>query len=455
MRLFQPIKNLIFLLTLVPVFYLCLVTYWLMIRMQRKRYHRLHPEAKPRLIWGDHPLMNNQYWSDAMQANGYHSETLMKWHMNYQNRTTFDGFTDELKVTGIGKIDQMLLNWFRPIIAFTYAVKRADIFHHHFYGGFLCNTWMRPFEAQLLHWFGCKVVITGVGGDLYCNSTIRNQSIKTGFLINYPGRVWIEKQTERNIKYWALNADCVIVGFQIDAMPRWDVMPMNMIVVDTDKIQPKAHYSDANGKNGVVKVIHAPNHRGIKGTEFLVRAVEELQQEGLQVELILLENVQNEEVLRLMREEADILVEQLYWAYALTSMEGFATGLPVLGNLEEYENALHIFRRFSYLNECPMLSTTPENVKDQLRMLVTRPDLREALGRACRAYGEKYHSPAKAQFMYGKVYDKIWYGKEVELMTLFHPLLGEYKRDEPPIQHPLVNNHVPADYLSMVSDATP
>lgn len=448
MRLFQYLKNFLFSLTLVPIFYVLMFAYWWMIKGQRKRFHKANSGAKPRLIWGDHPLMNNQYWSNAMKAAGYTSETLMKWHMGYQNRKTFDRYTDELQVTGVGPLDRILKNWFLPQITFTYAIKRADIFHHHFYGGFLCETWLRPYEAQILHWLGCKTIITGVGGDLYRYSKIRNQNVKTGFLINYPQKVWLEDEIDRNIRYWSNHADNIIVGFQIDQMPRWDIMPFNMITIDTDTIQAKTEYSSADGKSGTVKVIHAPNHRGIKGTEFLVQAVENLQKEGLKVELLLLEGVQNTEVLRLMREEADILVEQLYGAYALTAMEGFASGLPVMGNLEEHENALQLFRRFSYLGECPMLSATPESITDQLRLMVTRPELRETLGKACRAYGEKYHSPVKAQFMYGKIYEKIWFGKEVDLMTLFHPLLGQYKRDEAPIEHPLVNNLWPGDPAS-------
>ncbi|MGD1845982.1 MAG: hypothetical protein ACFB10_11365 [Salibacteraceae bacterium] len=446
MKAYQLIKNTVLALTLVPTFHLCLFVYWMVIHGQRQRYRKQHPNALPRLIWGDHPLMNNQYWSEAMKKKGYTSETLMKWHMRYQNRSTFDRFTDTLVVLGIPRLDRTLRNWFLPQMAFTYAIKRADIFHHHFYGGFLSACWLRPFEAQLLHWMGAKVVITGVGGDLYRISKIRNQSVKTGFLINYPQRVKEEARVERNVNYWSLKADCVILGFQIDDMPRWDVMPFNMITIDTESIQPKQRYSSANGQNGVVKVMHAPNHRGIKGTEFIIEAVKNLQVEGLKVELLLLEGVQNQEVLRLMREEADILVEQLYGAYALTAIEGFATGLPVVGNLQEGENALPIFRRFSYLSECPMLSATPENITHQLRSLVTQPRLRQILGKASRAYGEKYHSAKAAHILFENVYDKIWWHKEVDLLTLYHPILGTTFQQQTTIQHPLVNNLLPTEY---------
>lgn len=60
----------------------------------------------------------------------------------------------------------------------------------------------------------------------------------------------------------------------------------------------------------LVESIHTPNHRGFKGTEFLIKAVQELKDEGYKLELILLENKKNAEVLSIMQ-TADILAEQV------------------------------------------------------------------------------------------------------------------------------------------------
>ena len=45
---------------------------------------------------------------------------------------------------------------------------------------------------------------------------------------------------------------------------------------------------------------------------------------------------------------ADIHVDQLLMGYAMSAIEGLATGLPVLSNLEN-EQITRVFRRFSYL----------------------------------------------------------------------------------------------------------
>jgi glycosyltransferase involved in cell wall biosynthesis len=158
----------------------------------------------------------------------------------------------------------------------------------------------------------------------------------------------------------------------------------------------------------------------------------------------MLEGVPNSEV-RAAMQSVDILAEQfLATGYALSGIEGLASGLPVLANLE-HEAYTRVFRRYGFLNECPILSTTPETLTDNLRLLIRNPKLREELGRAGRAYAEKYHSYAMAQYMFGAVYYRILEGKDVDLINLFHPLKSEYNRRTPRISHPLVENRLPPD----------
>jgi len=193
---------------------------------------------------------------------------------------------------------------------------------------------------------------------------------------------------------------------------------------------------------GLVKIFHAPNHRGLKGTEFIVEAVNQLVEEGLKVELVLIEKMQNHELLELLRNEADILVDQLLFGYGLNAIEGMALGLPVVTNLEN-EEYTRAFRRYSYLNECPAVSGTPESILDVLRVLIAKPDLRKQLGLANRKYAEKYHSEKTATFMFSKIYDKIWNNASINLMSLFLPLdRSSYNNQSDKIVHPLFENKI-------------
>jgi hypothetical protein len=141
----------------------------------------------------------------------------------------------------------------------------------------------------------------------------------------------------------------------------------------------------------------------------------------------------------------DILAEQFIGiGYALSAIEGMASGLPVMANLE-HEAYTRVYRRYGFLDECPVLSTSPETLVDNLRALVTDPALRETLGRASRAFAEKYHSYEMARYLFGSIHDRIVHGKDVDLINLFHPLKSEYNRRTPLIAHPLNENRLPSD----------
>ena len=273
-------------------------------------------------------------------------------------------------------------------------------------------------------------------------SRVVDTSLRHALLLSYPLAARAEDLTAAHVRYWTKHADTILPGFQIDGIGRWDLLPFNAITVDVGQWGPKGSYSRHDGRDGPVRVLHTPNHRGFKGTEFLVAAVEELREEGLDVDLVLLEGVQNHQVREAMQ-SVDVLAEQFVaTAYATSGIEGMASGLPVMANLE-HEAYTRPFRRWSYLNECPILSTTPETIKENLRVLVTDPALREVLGRAGRAYVKKYHSDETARYVFGAVYDKVWHGKDVDLMNLFHPLRSAYNRREPIVKHPLVENKLP------------
>jgi glycosyltransferase involved in cell wall biosynthesis len=407
-------------------------------------------QKPPRLVWGPVPAISNKYWSHALAKRGLFSRTLMYPHFRFvTKRDDFDLYV--LEIIRWPLLDALPLpigNFFKwtiaPYVSFVYALISFDVFHCPFNGGFLGLTPLWRLEAFFLKLAKKKVIILSYGGDFYMYSQIIDPSLRHGLLLHYPQYAREEDHIRAQISYWTKRADVIISGVLLDGLGRWDLIPFNHVTIDTDLWTQKARYPRHDGMRGTVKVIHTPNHRGVKGTEFLFQAVEELKAEGLLVELLLVEKRPNDEVKRLMGEEADILAEAfLFTGYGMSGIEGMASGLPVLANLE-HEAYTRVFRRYSYLNECPILSTTPETLKENLRVLVTNPDLREELGRAGRRYAEKYHSDVTAQYMFGAVYDRIWFGKDVDLMNLFHPLKAEYNHRTPPVEHPLVDNKLPA-----------
>ena len=178
-------------------------------------------------------------------------------------------------------------------------------------------------------------------------SKLIDPSLRYGLLASYPNYARSERKVEKYVNYWVKHADIVVAGLIIDGIGRWDVTTNQIFAIDTKSWKSKVKYSESDGVNGPVKIIHTPNHTDFKGTEFLIDAVAQLKEEGLLVDLILLERVPNEKVRKLMQ-TADILAEQfIFTGYALSGLEGMASGLPVLANLDQ-EAYTRVFRRYAF-----------------------------------------------------------------------------------------------------------
>jgi glycosyltransferase involved in cell wall biosynthesis len=201
----------------------------------------------------------------------------------------------------------------------------------------------------------------------------------------------------------------------VASLPRWDVLPLTAYPIDTRPIEPVPPSVD-----GTVRIVHSANHRGAKGTDFLVAAVERLRVEGHDVELDLIERVSNEEALARVA-AADVYVDQLLFGYAMAALEAMAFGKVVISGIEDTRD-YQVFRRYSYLDECPIVPASPETIADVLRDLIARRTEWPAIGRESRDYVEHRHSYQAAVELYGAIYRKLWDGEEVDLINLFHPL---------------------------------
>jgi glycosyltransferase involved in cell wall biosynthesis len=374
----------------------------------------------------------------AMRKAGWNSKTLMEeYYPAINKREDFDLYFEDFIPRWIWP--SSLRHELSSYVAFLYLVRHASFFHLPFSGGPLGRTPLWRLEAYFLRLAKIHTVLIPYGADIFMYSQVADPSVRNGLLLTYPKAGKEEEKITKHVKYWMYHANFIITGFALDGIGRWDTLTVNPICIDTEQWQPKTNYSYHDGKTGEVNVLHIPNHRGAKGTEFLIHEVEKLKADGLRVNLLLLEKVPNDRVKEAMQ-EVDVLADQfIISGYGLAAIEGMACGLPVLSNLD-YSTYMRLFRRYSFLNECPIVSTTPEMIYPILKFLITQPKLREQLGRAGRLYIEKYHSMETAQYLFGSIYEKRLQNKDIDLMNLFHPLKSEFNHRKPMVQHPLIEN---------------
>lgn len=388
------------------------------------------------IIFGTSPILNIKYWSDALNQISIPSITLVKsYYSSINKKTDFDLYFEDLLPPVIKS--RIIKEGLYPIFLWVYILKNAKTVVIPFHG-IVIKKYFWKLEYFFLWVKNIKVIVLPYGSDAYMYSRVRSKSLQNVLISDYPNAAKLELQIRAKVFFWSKHADFVLTGLLMnDGLPRWDIAPHQFLSINTNVLEKKKEYSSSNGIKQEVKILHAPNHRSFKGSEFLFQAIDDLKKEGYNIKLILIERISNDQVLQLMK-EVDILADQfIFSGYALNSIEGMAIGLPVLANLES-ETYLRVSRRYSFLNECPILSASPESLKDQLRLLITNPELRKELGKLGIKYTSKYHSYKAAQYMFTNIFKKLD-GEDIDLMNLYHPLKSEYVKTNY-IKTPLVNN---------------
>ncbi len=139
-------------------------------------------------------------------------------------------------------------------------------------------------------------------------------------------------------------------------------------------------------KPAPLRVVHAPNHREFKGTRHLEAAVAELQAEGVPIELVMVEKLPNQEALAIYR-TADVIFDQcLIGFHGYFALEAMALGKPVMCYIRKPEQYL------LEPQECPIINTHVDTLRDDLRRLVMTRDQLADIGRRGRAYVERHFS---------------------------------------------------------------
>lgn len=131
-------------------------------------------------------------------------------------------------------------------------------------------------------------------------------------------------------------------------------------------------------------LVHAPSEPGIKGTEYVKVAIEELRRRGMRFDFLLLEDRPHAEVQRILRDEADIVLDQfLLGGFGSLAVEGMYYGKPVVGYLIESVRAEHY-------PDCPIVNATIDDLAEKLAWLIAHPKERVRLGREGREFVERH-----------------------------------------------------------------
>jgi len=130
-------------------------------------------------------------------------------------------------------------------------------------------------------------------------------------------------------------------------------------------------------------VVHTPTNKGVKGTDAVLRSIEELKSTH-DFEFRLIHGVSREQALASVR-ESDIMLDQfVIGSYGLASLEAMALGKPTVCYITPSVMS-------ELPGECPIVNANQDNLRQVLRGLLEDGQRRHEIGRRSRAYVERYH----------------------------------------------------------------
>jgi hypothetical protein len=393
----------------VPVLFVCAVIVRVIFPTGRR--------GKRRTTFGGVGIINFARWSQALRSEGYPTRTVV-W--STPNIYPADSFDVDLN-SRYGKFSGLVAP-----IHFVRELAWTDTIICGFDGFVLGVCHIRRLEPLLIRIAGRKTVVCPYGADAYLYRDVRSESTMHALQISYPAAGRRQQKIFARINRVLRRADFVFLGVMtFDGFGRWDALPFNSLVIDLEEWMP----TERDWNSDELVVAHAPNHRGFKGTEFIIEAVETLQAQGEKIRLRLIEGMSNSKVRDVLCTEAHVLVEQLIsTGYGMNGVEGLASGVVVVSNLED-NRVMVPMRRWSFARECPIVSASPETIEDVLRELLNNRSYCAELGIKSRAYAEKFHSREAFVEFYAAIDRFLWAGGD-SLINFFHPLLGSFRSEQ-------------------------
>ncbi len=270
------------------------------------------------------------------------------------------------------------IRYFIRTLNFIKCLFKYDIFHFHFGNSLL------PYNVDLplLKLFGKKIVMHYWGDD------VRQSDIA----INYVYFKTLEElqkiYPKKNDNIIRKNIKKVLKYINISIVGDYSLLsysPKSIVIKQAIDLSDFP-FVGCRSDTGRLKIVHSPSDRIIKGTKYVLEAIEKLKKEYI-FDFILVENISNKEASEIYK-AADIIIDQLLFeSHGVLAVECMALGKPVLCRIDE--------KIMKYYNGIPVLNTNPENLYDNLKLLLENPELRIELGKRGRKYVKEVHDSKK------------------------------------------------------------
>ena len=373
-----------------------------------RRWLRRVRRLPPRIWFGPAPLHATRHTADATRMAGFPTRSVVT--STKTSKYALVTSHDFDRVVGEPEVAWNDRHW----VALADLLRHGDVWIAYYDSHFFPAQQRRWNEVvlRLLRLAGIRLVVITHGSDIVqrCPQQTRFDWVER-MQRDYPSWDFGEQTvvSRERLRLFSKYADLTIAPYHAlrRMMPRCDLVftPFSMSLRELAEAPPAA--------NEVPVILHAPNHRHVKGTAELIAAVDELHARGIACQLRLIEGVPRSEALK-MYGAADIIADQfIIGAFGVFAIEAMALGRPVLTYLDEEMLGDPVFNY-------PLVNAHPENLTGVLEVLVQSPELRERLGRLGREAVARYLSPAALAEVWKRIIAHVWEGTPLRLEETAH-----------------------------------
>jgi glycosyltransferase involved in cell wall biosynthesis len=269
------------------------------------------------------------------------------------------------------------------------AIKEYDIFHFHFGETFLPD----KSDLEFLKKSGKKMIVHHHGSEVRSLSVARSLN---PYVCVKPE--WTEKKIHENLKLLSDYIDHAIVqDYELESYVKDYYKEVHVIpnAINPEEFQPR--YPESNPSP---LIVHAPTLRNLKGTEFVLDAVNELKSSGIPHDFKLIEGMSHQETKQLLL-QADIVIDQLrIGACGYITIEAMALGKPVICYIRD-----DLLKK--YPEAFPVINANPDTITNVLKDVINKKNEWKQLGVKGRSYVENFHNIHKAVDRYIEIYGKL------------------------------------------------
>lgn len=289
------------------------------------------------------------------------------------------------------------------LLPFVWASLKYDVFEMPFTGGILTYSQLSRLELFFLKILAKKIVVYGYGSDcLWFDKIMKGHRYNLAMdLTEDLKKQYDQKKIRENIARAQKYAHVLVGAAYLNYLgPKTIMLPIAFDSSPWIYSIPK--------KSKIITIVHSTNHPVFKGTRFIIEAIKKLKKEGWPIRLLLIEGRTLKECQRLYRRGDIFITDVIIGWYGFTACEAMALGRPVICYLRG-----DLRKANSLVQNIPIVSANPTNLKTTIKKLVKDYNLRKKLGQEGRNYVLRYHSLES----YGKfktiIYEKIWHEEKI------------------------------------------